>query len=110
MKDDTKDMLISLGTVATIGALTGLGLSFTALSPLVMGGIVGSIAPALITALLAGHILYQFTKKILLKKMIKITLFLGVLLHLQVLQLELVLLQLQLLFSLVQCLEWDRQL
>ncbi|WP_108784478.1 hypothetical protein [Wolbachia endosymbiont of Bemisia tabaci] len=48
MKDDTKGMLISLGTIATIGALTGLGLSFTALSPLVMGGIVGSIAPALI--------------------------------------------------------------
>ncbi|WP_241654148.1 hypothetical protein [Wolbachia endosymbiont of Laodelphax striatellus] len=63
MKDGTKDMLISLGTVATIGALTGLGLSFTALSPLVMGGIVGSIAPALITALLAGRILYQFYKK-----------------------------------------------
>ncbi|NSM56611.1 hypothetical protein HET73_03895, partial [Wolbachia endosymbiont of Atemnus politus] len=30
------------------GALIGLGLSFTALSPLVMGGIVGSIAPVLL--------------------------------------------------------------
>ncbi len=51
------------GIGATIGALTGFGLSFTALSPLVMGGIVGSITPALFTALCAGILLYGFCKK-----------------------------------------------
>ncbi|KLT22505.1 hypothetical protein wVul_0870 [Wolbachia endosymbiont of Armadillidium vulgare str. wVulC] len=59
------------GIGATIGALTGFGLSFTALSPLVMGGIVGSITPALFTALCAGILLYEFRKKALLKRMIK---------------------------------------
>lgn len=63
MDDDTKAVLFLSGIATSIGALTGLELSFTALSPLVMGGIVGSIAPALITALLAGCILYQFYKK-----------------------------------------------
>lgn len=63
MDDDTKAMLFLSGIATPIGALTGLGLSFTTLSPLVMGGIVGSIVPALITALFAGKLLYKFCKK-----------------------------------------------
>lgn len=63
MDNDTKEMLFALGIATPIGALTGLGLSFTTLSPLVMGGIVGSIVPALITALFAGKLLYKFCKK-----------------------------------------------
>ncbi|WP_265015013.1 hypothetical protein [Wolbachia endosymbiont (group B) of Camptogramma bilineatum] len=63
MDNDTKEMLFALGIATSIGALTGLELSFTTLSPLVMGGIVGSIVPALITALFAGKLLYKFCKK-----------------------------------------------
>ncbi|WP_341815528.1 MULTISPECIES: hypothetical protein [unclassified Wolbachia] len=48
MDNDTKRMLFRLGIATTIGALTGLGLSFTALSPLVMGGIVAAIPAALL--------------------------------------------------------------
>lgn len=62
-KDDVIFYLKCLGIVATIGALTGLALSFTTLSPLVMGGIVSSITPALLTALFAGVLLYKFCKK-----------------------------------------------
>ncbi|MFP3023019.1 MAG: hypothetical protein ACEY3K_08960 [Wolbachia sp.] len=61
-KNDFVGFLVVLGIGATIGALAGLGLSFTALSPLIIGGIVGSIAPALFTALLAGNMLYQSCK------------------------------------------------
>ncbi|WP_341816240.1 hypothetical protein [Wolbachia endosymbiont (group B) of Elophila nymphaeata] len=68
MDNDTKEMLFVLGIATSIGALTGLGLSFTALSPLVMGGIVGSIAPALFTALCVGILLYKFCKKDYIKK------------------------------------------
>ncbi|WP_264331317.1 hypothetical protein [Wolbachia endosymbiont (group B) of Erebia ligea] len=46
-KDDVIFCLTVLGIVASIGALTGLGLSFTTLSPLVMGGIIAAI-PALL--------------------------------------------------------------
>lgn len=63
MDNKTKAMLFDLGIATSIGALTGLALSFTTLSPLVMGGIVGSIVPALITALFAGKLLYKFCKK-----------------------------------------------
>lgn len=49
MGNDTKVMLFALGIATSIGPLTGLGLSFTALSPLVMGGIVASIVAALFT-------------------------------------------------------------
>ncbi|TNK93845.1 hypothetical protein OUY_04335 [Wolbachia endosymbiont of Leptopilina clavipes] len=63
MNNNTKIMLFTLGIATSIGALTGLALSFTTLSPLVMGGIVGSIVPALITALFAGKLLYKFCKK-----------------------------------------------
>lgn len=49
MDDDTKEMLFILGIATSIGALTGLALSFTTLSPLVMGGIVASVLPALFT-------------------------------------------------------------
>ncbi|WP_353281583.1 hypothetical protein [Wolbachia endosymbiont (group B) of Horisme vitalbata] len=48
MNDNTKIMLFILGTDIPIGALTGLGLSFTALSPLVMGGIIAAIPAALL--------------------------------------------------------------
>ncbi|WP_425384334.1 hypothetical protein [Wolbachia endosymbiont (group B) of Eupithecia inturbata] len=67
-KDVVVASLIVLGIGAAIGALTGLELSFTALSPLVMGGIVGSIAPALIAALCARKLLYKFCKKDYIKK------------------------------------------
>ncbi|MHC3898284.1 UNVERIFIED_CONTAM: hypothetical protein LBW93_05260 [Wolbachia endosymbiont of Nasonia longicornis] len=46
-KDDVIFCLTVLGIGASIGALTGLGLSFTALSPLVMGGIIAAV-PALL--------------------------------------------------------------
>lgn len=40
--------------VAAIGALAGLGLSFTALSPLVIGGAVGAVFPALLAFVAIG--------------------------------------------------------
>ncbi len=46
---DERD-LIPLGAVSVIGAFTGLGLSFTALSPLVIGGIIAAIPVILLTA------------------------------------------------------------
>lgn len=52
MDDDTKEMLFVLGIATSIGALTGLALSFTTLSPLVMGGIVASVLPALFTCMM----------------------------------------------------------
>lgn len=52
MDNDTKEMLFSLGIATPIGALTGLALSFTTLSPLVMGGIVASVLPALLTCIM----------------------------------------------------------
>ncbi|WP_264377476.1 MULTISPECIES: hypothetical protein [unclassified Wolbachia] len=58
-KDDVIAYLIALGIGATIGALTGLGLSFTALSPLVMGGIVAAIPALLHFALCTGERLSQ---------------------------------------------------
>lgn len=61
-KNNVVGWLVVLGIGATIAALAGLGLSFTALSPLIIAGIVGSIAPALFTALLAGDMLYQSCK------------------------------------------------
>ena len=45
-----KEGLILLGAASVIGALTGLGLSFTALSPLVIGGIVAAVPIILLTA------------------------------------------------------------
>lgn len=43
-----------VGVGAVIGALAGLGLSFTALSPLVIGGVVGAVFPALLTFVAIG--------------------------------------------------------
>ncbi|GFY65294.1 uncharacterized protein TNIN_37961 [Trichonephila inaurata madagascariensis] len=37
-----------------VGALAGLGLSFTALSPLVIGGVVGAVFPALLALVAIG--------------------------------------------------------
>ncbi|WP_434732558.1 hypothetical protein [Wolbachia endosymbiont of Zygogramma bicolorata] len=45
-----KENLILLGVGSVTGALTGLGLSFTALSPLVIGGIVAAVPIILFTA------------------------------------------------------------
>ncbi|MGL9718757.1 MAG: hypothetical protein ACR5K9_09100 [Wolbachia sp.] len=45
---------ITVGVGAVIGALAGLGLSFTALSPLVAGGIIGAIFPALLALVAIG--------------------------------------------------------
>ncbi|WP_341821055.1 hypothetical protein [Wolbachia endosymbiont (group A) of Myopa testacea] len=58
-------MLFFLGGTATIAALTGLGLSFTALSPLVMGGIV-AVVP--VTLFVACVILNKIKEKELSKK------------------------------------------
>ncbi|WP_265021802.1 hypothetical protein [Wolbachia endosymbiont (group A) of Icerya purchasi] len=63
MDDDTKDFLMLCGAASVIGALTGLGLSFTALSPLVVGGIVGSIVPACLAVSCIVDSLYKFFKK-----------------------------------------------
>ncbi|MBA8757533.1 hypothetical protein HCR18_00005 [Wolbachia pipientis] len=50
MDDDTKVFLILCGAASVIGALTGLGLSFTALSPLVIGRIIPAIPAILLAA------------------------------------------------------------
>ncbi|WP_353285159.1 hypothetical protein [Wolbachia endosymbiont (group A) of Beris morrisii] len=63
MDDGTKSLLMLCGAASVIGAFTGLGLSFTALSPLVIGGIVGSITPALIAAFCAVVLLCKFCTK-----------------------------------------------
>ncbi|WP_264376027.1 hypothetical protein [Wolbachia endosymbiont (group B) of Sphaerophoria taeniata] len=59
MDNKTKAMLFALGIATSIGALTGLALSFTALSPLVMGGIVAAIPALLYFALCTGKRLSQ---------------------------------------------------
>lgn len=59
MNDDTKVFLMFCGAASVIGALTGLGLSFTALSPLVIGGIVAAIPLILFVAWL----IYDDVKK-----------------------------------------------
>ena len=51
MDDDTEVLLMLCGAASVIGALTGLGLSFTALSPLVVGGIVAAVPAILFAAL-----------------------------------------------------------
>lgn len=66
MNDDTKAILLISGLLisgvaSTIGALIGLGLSFTALSPLVIGGIVAAIPGALLACIIL--IDEQFSKK-----------------------------------------------
>ncbi|WP_264703422.1 hypothetical protein [Wolbachia endosymbiont (group A) of Volucella inflata] len=43
MNDGTEGFLVFCGIASVIGALIGLGLSFTALSPLVIGGIVTAV-------------------------------------------------------------------
>jgi hypothetical protein len=48
-----------LGVSSVIGALTGLGLSFTALSPLVIGGIVAAVS----AVLFAASMTYEFSKQ-----------------------------------------------
>ncbi|WP_353270274.1 hypothetical protein [Wolbachia endosymbiont (group A) of Myopa testacea] len=50
MDYNTKVFLILYGAVSVTGALTGLGLSFTALSPLVIGGIVAAVPVILFAA------------------------------------------------------------
>lgn len=52
MDDGTKGVLVLCGIASVIGALTGLGLSFTALSPLVIGGIIAAIPVILLAAFL----------------------------------------------------------
>ncbi|MGL9778873.1 MAG: hypothetical protein ACR5K5_01140 [Wolbachia sp.] len=56
-------LAIGFCAASVTGALTGLGLSFTALSPLVIGGIVGSIIPACFAGVLIVKLLYKFFKK-----------------------------------------------
>ncbi|BDG76248.1 MULTISPECIES: hypothetical protein [Wolbachia] len=60
MDNDTKEMLFALGIATSIGALTGLALSFTTLSPLVMGGIVAAVPALLHFAICRGEGLPQF--------------------------------------------------
>lgn len=50
-------------TGAGIGAIVGLGLSFTTLSPLVIGGIVGAI-PAVLSFALGCYMLYHLQEKL----------------------------------------------
>lgn len=50
-KNDVVQLLVVLG----IGAPTGLGLSFTALSPLVMGGIIAAVPAALLACIIIIH-------------------------------------------------------
>lgn len=59
MDDDTKSFLVFCGAASVIGALTGLGLSFTALSPLVIGGIIAAIP----VILLGAYDIYDSVKK-----------------------------------------------
>uniref|UniRef100_A0A3B0JER0 Uncharacterized protein n=1 Tax=Wolbachia endosymbiont of Aleurodicus floccissimus TaxID=2152762 RepID=A0A3B0JER0_9RICK len=61
MDNDIKGMLFALGIATSIGALTGLGLSFTTLSPLVMGGIVAAIPAALVACIIIYN--NNFSKK-----------------------------------------------
>ncbi|WP_375315900.1 hypothetical protein [Wolbachia endosymbiont (group A) of Colletes cunicularius] len=72
MDKETLIFAIGASLIGTaIGALTGLGLSVTAFSPLAIGGIVGSIIPAAATIFLQDVCYINFTTKILLKKLIK---------------------------------------
>ncbi|WP_341820648.1 hypothetical protein [Wolbachia endosymbiont (group A) of Myopa testacea] len=61
MDDNTKGFLIFCSAASVIGALTGLGLSFTALSPLVIGGIVADVPVILLAAY--GICKVEFYKK-----------------------------------------------
>ncbi|WP_341812621.1 hypothetical protein [Wolbachia endosymbiont (group A) of Conops quadrifasciatus] len=57
---DKKTLILAIGASligTAIGALTGLGLSVTAFSPLAIGGIVGSIIPAAAIFFFAGCLL-----------------------------------------------------
>ncbi|WP_341817021.1 hypothetical protein [Wolbachia endosymbiont (group A) of Agelastica alni] len=63
---DKKSLIFAIGTSllgTAIGALTGLGLSVTAFSPLAIGGIIGSIIPAVATIFSAGYLLHKFYNK-----------------------------------------------
>ncbi|MDR2831614.1 MAG: hypothetical protein LBV62_01710 [Rickettsiales bacterium] len=55
---------------ALVGASIGLSLRlhFTALSPLVIGGMIGFIVPGLATILCAGTLIYKFYKKKLIEE------------------------------------------
>ncbi len=92
MNDNIKSILVLCGIASVIGALTGLGLRFTALSPLVIGGIVAAVPVILLAAFITLNdaIKEKFNKED----------FSFLVSALQVLQLELVLLQVQLLFFL----------
>jgi len=63
MNGNIKETLVLCGIASVIGALIGLGLSFTALSPLVIGGIVGSITLACFAAFCIVDSLCKFFKK-----------------------------------------------
>lgn len=58
-----KDFLIYSGISASVGALTAFGLSFTNLSPLVVGGIIGTAFPALFMICYMGKLLYDICKE-----------------------------------------------
>ncbi|MCM1002538.1 hypothetical protein [Wolbachia pipientis] len=51
MDKSTRGIILIVGLGAVLGGLTGLGLSFTALSPLVIGGIVAAVPAILFVAL-----------------------------------------------------------
>ncbi|MDR3131949.1 MAG: DUF3482 domain-containing protein [Rickettsiales bacterium] len=50
MDKSTRGIILIVGLGAVLGGLTGLGLSFTALSPLVIGGIVAAVPLILLNA------------------------------------------------------------
>ncbi|GFY65129.1 hypothetical protein TNIN_36321 [Trichonephila inaurata madagascariensis] len=54
MNKRVKDFIFLAGLGAVLGGLAGLGLSFTTLSPLVMGGIIGSMLPVLPAVVFIG--------------------------------------------------------
>lgn len=55
MDQNTKGIILMVGLSAVLGGLTDLGLSFTALSPLVIGGIVAAVSAILFVALAIYH-------------------------------------------------------
>ncbi|SRR6266576_2723734 len=64
MDDETKFLLMLYGAASVTGALTGLGLSFTALSPLVIGGIIAAV-PAILLAAFCAVQEKEFSKEAL---------------------------------------------
>ncbi|WP_253299847.1 DUF3482 domain-containing protein [Wolbachia endosymbiont of Chironomus riparius] len=68
MDKETKDFLKSYGLLIAMSAVSGFGLGFTALSPLVVGGIVGWVFPILVMIFYIGALYNETLKDLLCKK------------------------------------------